>query len=40
MPVVILAEPTWLAIAERAFAFVARGMTRGDRLGHSWREGS
>ncbi len=35
----ILAEPTWLAIAERAFAFVVRGMTRGDRLGHSWRDG-
>jgi uncharacterized protein len=24
-------------MAERAFAFVARAMTHGDRLGHSWR---
>lgn len=29
----------WLALAERAFGFVAREMTRGSRLGHSWREG-
>jgi uncharacterized protein len=35
----MLGEPTWLAIAERAFAFVASAMTRGDRLGHSWRQG-
>src|SRR5208282_360835 len=35
----MLAEPSWLAIAERAFNFVARAMTRGDRLGHSYREG-
>jgi uncharacterized protein YyaL (SSP411 family) len=35
----MLAEPSWLAMAERAFAFVARAMTRGDRLGHSWRQG-
>ena len=26
-------------MAERAFDFIARSMTRGDRLGHSWREG-
>ena len=26
-------------MAERAFAFIARPMTRGDRLGHSWRAG-
>jgi uncharacterized protein YyaL (SSP411 family) len=32
-------EPAWLEAAERAFAFIARAMTRGDRLGHSWREG-
>ena len=25
-------------MAERAFAFVAQEMTRGDRLGHSWRD--
>ena len=35
----ILAEPSCLAIAERAFAFIAHAMTRGDRLGHSWRQG-
>ncbi len=34
-----LGEPSWLAMAERAFAFVAGAMTRGDRLGHSWRQG-
>lgn len=32
-------EPEWIARAERAFAFVADAMSRGDRLGHSWREG-
>ena len=32
-------EPSWLEMAARAFDFVARAMTRGDRLGHSWREG-
>jgi hypothetical protein len=26
-------------MAKRAFAFIAREMTRGDRLGHSWRDG-
>jgi uncharacterized protein YyaL (SSP411 family) len=35
----ILGEPSWLAMAERAFAFIARAMTHGDRLGHSWRQG-
>ena len=35
----IFDEPIWLEIASRAFDFVARAMTRGDRLGHSWREG-
>jgi uncharacterized protein len=35
----LLAESQWLAIAERAFAFIARAMARGDRLGHSFREG-
>ena len=34
----MLGEPSWLAMAERAFDFVTREMTRGDRLGHSWRE--
>src|ERR1700730_9952318 len=32
-------EPSWLDIAAGAFEFVARTMTRGDRLGHSWRQG-
>jgi uncharacterized protein YyaL (SSP411 family) len=32
-------EPSWLDIAARAFSFIARAMTRGDRLGHSWRQG-
>ena len=35
----LFAEPSWLDTAARAFAFIARAMTRGDRLGHSWREG-
>jgi uncharacterized protein YyaL (SSP411 family) len=33
----ILSEPSWLPIADRAFAFIAGPMARGDRLGHSWR---
>jgi uncharacterized protein YyaL (SSP411 family) len=32
-------EPDWVAMAERAFAFVQRNMARGDRLGHSYRDG-
>jgi uncharacterized protein YyaL (SSP411 family) len=32
-------EPTWSEMAERAFDSVTRAMTRGDRLGHSWRMG-
>src|SRR6187399_825657 len=35
----IMDDPDWLTMARRAFDFVARSMTRGDRLGHSWREG-
>jgi uncharacterized protein YyaL (SSP411 family) len=35
----LLAEPSWLAMAERGFAFIGGAMTRGDRLGHSWRAG-
>jgi uncharacterized protein len=35
----MLDEPSWIAMAERAFDFIARTMARGDRLGHSWREG-
>ncbi|HEY6022938.1 MAG TPA: thioredoxin domain-containing protein [Pseudolabrys sp.] len=44
---VILEEPSWLALARRAFDFIARDMTKGERqdsrldsrLGHSWRDG-
>jgi uncharacterized protein YyaL (SSP411 family) len=36
---IILDEPSWLDMAKRAFDFIAGSMTRGDRLGHSWREG-
>ena len=36
-------EPAWLAMAQRAFEFIAKTMTRGanneQRLGHSWRAG-
>jgi uncharacterized protein YyaL (SSP411 family) len=39
----ILDEPSWLDMARRAFDFIAREMTKGDRhnsrLGHSWRAG-
>jgi len=36
---VILDEPSWIAMAQRAFDFIAAAMTRGDRLGHSFRDG-
>ena len=36
---VVLDEPEWIAMAKRAFDFIAQTMTRGDRLGHSFREG-
>jgi hypothetical protein len=32
-------EPSWRDMAVRAFDFVARAMSKGDRLGHSWRQG-
>jgi len=34
----MLNELSWLAAARQAFAFVEGHMTRGDRLGHSWRD--
>jgi uncharacterized protein YyaL (SSP411 family) len=34
-----LGEPSWVEMARRAFDFAATAMARGDRLGHSWREG-
>ena len=36
---IVLDEPSWLAMARRAFDFIAASMTKGDRLGHSWRDG-
>jgi uncharacterized protein len=36
---VILEEPEWLAMGRRAFDFIATTMTKGDRLGHSFRAG-
>jgi uncharacterized protein len=36
---VVFDEPSWIDMAARAFDFVERHMARGDRLGHSWREG-
>ncbi|MBI2713252.1 MAG: thioredoxin domain-containing protein [Rhizobiales bacterium] len=33
-------EPAWLDMAKRAFDFIARTMTKDDRLGHSWRAGT
>ncbi len=36
---IILDEPSWLEMARRAFDLIAQHMTRGDRLGHSWRGG-
>jgi uncharacterized protein YyaL (SSP411 family) len=35
----MLREPSWIGMAKLAFAFVTAHMTRGDRLGHSWRAG-
>jgi uncharacterized protein YyaL (SSP411 family) len=35
----IFGEPTWLQHAARAFLFIDGKMSRGDRLGHSWRAG-
>ncbi len=34
-----LGRPEWIDLAERAFRFIAESMTRGARLGHSWRDG-
>ena len=36
---IILDEPGWIDMAARAFNFIARSMTKGKRLGHSWRAG-
>src|SRR5206468_2786917 len=34
----LLGEAGWIVMAARAFRFVAENMTKGERLGHSWRE--
>jgi hypothetical protein len=36
---IILDQPDWIAMARRAFDFIAKTMTQGDRLGHSYRAG-
>jgi hypothetical protein len=36
---VIFDEPSWIAMARRAFDFIAATMTKNDRLGHSYRAG-
>jgi uncharacterized protein YyaL (SSP411 family) len=33
----MLGEASWIDMAVRAFGFIASDMSRGDRLGHSWR---
>ena len=35
----MLGESEWIKLAARAFDFIAKDMTRTDRLGHSWRAG-
>src|SRR3974377_2053373 len=35
----IIVDRGWIGLARRAFDFIARNMTKGDRLGHSWRGG-
>jgi uncharacterized protein YyaL (SSP411 family) len=35
----LFGEPAWIAQAQRAFDAIATHMARGDRLGHSWRDG-
>jgi len=35
----LLEQPDWIDMAAKAFGFIAETMTRGDRLGHSWRDG-
>lgn len=35
----MIGQPEWIGLAGRAFDFIAKNMTRGDRLGHSWRDG-
>jgi uncharacterized protein YyaL (SSP411 family) len=37
---VVFGEASWIAMARRAFDFIAASMTKGDRLGHSYRAGT
>ena len=36
---IVFDEPSWIAMAKRAFDFIAKSMTKDDRLGHSYRAG-
>ncbi len=36
---IIVDEPNLLTMAKRAFDFITVNMSKGDRLGHSWRKG-
>ncbi len=36
---IVFDEPGWVGMAQQAYAFIAENMTRGDRLGHSYRDG-
>jgi uncharacterized protein YyaL (SSP411 family) len=36
---IVFDAPEWLALARRAFDFIVANMTKGERLGHSWRDG-
>ena len=36
----LLDRPEWIDLATEAYRFVTESMTRGDRLGHSWRDGA
>jgi uncharacterized protein YyaL (SSP411 family) len=35
----MLGADAWIGLGEKTFDFIDKNMTRGDRLGHSWREG-
>jgi uncharacterized protein len=35
----LLNEPEWIELGSQAYGFIAGAMTRGDRLGHTWRGG-
>jgi len=35
----LFGEASWIDLARQAFDFIAKAMSHGDRLGHSWRAG-